>query len=287
MKLNTKLEEYIKSERLTELFNSTDGKAFHKSIDFTHPPLEEDQYGARYQILLSAKIPSPRDEITCIFPNHTKHRRQIVRLSSYFILSSLNIDLNDGLKDSLHETAIGKQIKFSVAYGNQLYTCKGLSGTVYIVWAKRVTRISVGNVANVFALNVPLIFNCNGQGKVKAIFILKKEIQHPSELELLPMCKGNPLLMYPKKPIFVCEVRVPEIPQNILKTMSEHDALTLISAETKTNSNWLPYEENPFHNDELIEWSAKSESLQIVSITQEEELNPLEVEYEEPDPFEN
>lgn len=299
VKLNPDIVRFIEDENLTALFNSPQGRLFHKQVDFFHPPLEQDAFNGRYQIYLSAKFPKNRQELMFLFPNHKKSTKyQTIRANSYTFLSSLNKDLNDAFKDSLDETAVGGRIKFAIAYGQHLITCKDISGTIYVVWAKCITRINVGNVANNIARNVPLLFNLSGQCKVKAVYYMRNEIQHPSELDLMPMCRGNPLLMYPKAPIFVCESRPMEPPKRTIQTMSEREALEMVTQETNAPDAWIAREQNAFScsSDDAMLWNGlpSSANLEQPALTLTA-ANAASTDYEEgqmnydgesePDPF--
>lgn len=299
VKVNEGIVRFIEDENLTALFNSTQGRLFHKQVDFFHPPLEQDAFNGRYQIYLSAKFPKNRQELIFLFPNHKKSTKyQTICANSYTFLSSLNKDLNEAFQNSLDETAVGGRIKFAIAYGEHLFTCKDISGTIYVAWAKCINRINVGNVANNIARSVPLLFNLNGQCKVKSVYYLRREIQHPSELELMPLCKGNPMLLYPKAPIFVCESRPMEPAKPPIKTMSEREALEMVTQETNAPETWIAREQNAFSNlsDDALLWNGLPDAMSLeqpaLTLTA---ANAASTDYEdgqmnyedepEPDPF--
>jgi len=262
--MNPEIRQLIKAENLLRIFSTAkNGGTFLRIVDYVHGAPVEDRYGGRYQIYLSSEMPKQRDEVVCLFPNHKTSGRPIVHASSYMYLTSFNKAINAALENSSEETAVGMRIKFAVAYGDQVYTCKDMTGPVYIIWATHVNRINVGNVANTIGIMVPLIVNTDGLYRIKSIFMLKQTALHVSDLELLPRAKGNPKILFPKKPIFVCESRPVDPPGLVVKTVSERDALSVITAETKNTRRWLKSEANVFEapgTEEPIQYSGGAQS---------------------------
>lgn len=238
-----------------------------RTVDFFHNSPPDDGYSNRYVILVSATLPARKDrgELVCLFPNHRTPKRQVLRASSYWELSSMNKDINAAFADSLEETAGVGAIKMAVAYGEHVFVCRELTGTIYVVWADYINRINQGNVANTIYSRCPLLINCDGQGRPKAIFVLRPKIPY-TEMDLLPIRKGNPCFMYPREPLFVCEVRPPpNDPPHVVPTISRRNAHAIATAPTKDASTWLHYEQNVFSSaatplegsdvDDGVSWS--------------------------------
>lgn len=298
--MNVEIRQFIDDEDLQSIFTTSNGGGtFLKIVDYTHGAPDSDNFGGHYAIYLSSKIPK-NEQLICLFPNRNNTRASILRASSYNYLSSFNKDINAAFVKSVEHTSIGQYTKFAVAYGDQVYACKSMTGTVYIVWASYVTRINVGNVANTIGKMVPLIINTDGVRHIKSIFMLRKSIQHASELELLPNAKGNPKVYIPKEPIFVCESHVVELPTYTIETVSEREVLSTITAETKNPIHWLARERNVFQvsDEEVQEWNSVSfevrnmvePPLKFERPSADQELEPVEThfttdQFGEPDPF--
>jgi hypothetical protein len=247
-------------------------------------------------IYLTSEIPKKHDDLVCLFPNHKDYKnpkKQILRIAKYSYLSSFNKEINARIGNSLEETAVGMRIKFAVAYGNQVYICKDMTGPVYIVWATYVNRINLGNVAKTLNTMVPLIINTDGQYCIKSIFVLKKTVEHASDHELLPRAKGNPRVFLPREPIFVCESRPMEQLTTVIKTVSEREAIAAVTATTKPAKHWLAHEENVFElREEGVLWNHDGSfplhtelRLELQSKDSEDEEILFSTPGPEPDPY--
>lgn len=216
-----------------------------KTIDFFSPSASEDQFQNRHIIHLTE---SKENNVICLFPNHSDPKKHVLDSSSYYFLSSLNKELNARLREPVDSS----KIVMAVAYGQHVYVCKLITGTVYLVWAKFINRINAGNVANTPYRNVPLIINCDGHYVVKGIYILRPKVTHENDLLRLPITKGNPLI-FQDGVIFVCETESIETRiSNKITTITQQEALQICTYQTKdAASTWLPYEENVFkkHNN--------------------------------------
>lgn len=298
MMMNVNIRQLIDDEDLQSIFTTANGGGtFLKTVDYERGAPETDNFGGHYQIYLSSKIPK-NAQLICLFPNRNNPRASILQASRYNYLSSFNKDINAALLKSMEHTSIGQYTKFAVAYGEHVYACKCLTGTVYIVWASHVSRVNVGNVANTIGKSVPLIVNLDGQRHIKSIFMLKHAIQHASELDLLPNGKTALKVLIPREPIFVCESHVVEQPKYTIEAVSEMEALSAITAETKNPIQWLSRERNVFQlSDEEVQWNSVSYSMRDVVATplqferddDDEELEAVETfisdHLNEPDPF--
>jgi hypothetical protein len=130
-----------------------------------------------------------------------------------------------------------------------VFICSGIRGTVYIIWADYINRSNNGNVSNAVYRNVPLVFCCDGQGHVTSIFVLKPLVSEPSDLERMPICQGNPQLMFNVcDNLFVCEKRTDSETeqQTSIRTISRRDALLQLQTTSKavTTINKNPYEQS-------------------------------------------
>jgi hypothetical protein len=213
-----------------------------RSIDLSETSPLDDPLGFQYEIDVSPAFPKKRDQLTCIFPNHKLEKRRVVKSDKYWYTTSFNSDMNDCLNDSLELTELGGTVKLAIAYGKQIYVFKNLTGTVYILWCT-VNRKNPGNVPCDIFHNQPILFNLDGQAKLKSAFLLKSEVTHQRDLALLPLRPGNPIYMWPETPIFICETRPPKMELKPLITMSKRQARQRVTARTKDAKNtWLRFE---------------------------------------------
>jgi hypothetical protein len=196
-------------------YAGTNGNAVH-AVDFTRNQVPQVYQNNLYSLYLSSALPSKRllNEVACIFPN-ARDSVAVVRSSSYTWLSSFNKAVNGALEASLHATDTTGNVKLAVCYGQHVFTCIGITGTVYIVWAEYINKTNPGRVANTIYNNVPVLLNLDGQGRFKAAFILKAVVRDATtsgDLDRLPITHNNPRILFPKDtPLFVCEA--PLIPR--------------------------------------------------------------------------
>jgi len=251
MKINKDIRIYLDNGNLALLFNSNNTHLH--CVNFEPIPPTVDPYQASYVINLSTSFPETkcRPELVCIFPNLPNVKRQLIHSSGYSDVAKMNIDINSAFRDSLELTETGRHTKFAVAYGNHIYRCKDLVGTIYILWATNINKQNASNVANILHNNCPLIFNLDGQNVVKGIFILKANLEDTyTELPLLPMAKGSLTILCPRAPpVYVCETRPPAPKKRDIATITKLTALSLATAPAKTGKTWLPFEQNPFSNE--------------------------------------
>lgn len=248
--LAPEIKQHIERGDYLKLLISPQGKTL-QYVDFKSDVVTETYNSAgMYQIFLNGEMPRKDHELYCLFPNHKVEKKQILRVGSYYSLSSLNKDINAALDASLNETDLYGGVKLAICYGKHVFVCRDISGTVYIIWASHVNRTNAGNVASTIHYNVPIVLNFDGQTRLKGIFILKHYIYDPSELERIPITKDNLMLLFPtQESLFVCEVKTPPYPaqrETLLKTVTRKEALSCVLASTKDNNTILKRERNPF-----------------------------------------
>jgi hypothetical protein len=199
----------------------------------------------------------------------------VVRSSSYTWLSSFNKDVNQALEASLHATDTTGNVKLAVCYGQQVFTCIGITGTVYIVWAEYINKTNPGRVANTIYNNVPVLLNLDGQGRFKAAFILKavvREAASSGDLDRLPITHNNPRILFPKDtPLFVCETPLIARPADTaaaaanggLTFMSRSEALAQMSLLSKPVAAKTASAANPFSASVDYELDEDSVELEV------------------------
>jgi hypothetical protein len=210
-----------------------------------------------YQIYLSSEKLVPAN-VTCLYPliNGSDLNREIAS-ASYKSYESFDNAVNKTLAQSRDTGGEVDAVnhKLVIKYGQHLYECVGLTGTVYIYQATYVNHTNAGQVTTVRYQNVPTLFNLDGMGKVKSIFILKEKVSHPADLLCIAITKHTPRLFFPKHArLFGCETKrvfqtdmQPTAGQSPLymSIMTRQEALTAISNPiplTATNAS----NDNPF-----------------------------------------
>jgi len=222
-----------------------------QTVDFQQTLVTDAYLTGLYQMFLSSTIPKSSSEVVCLLPNNQKYPdQQVIRSSKYGTNQmAFNKDLNASMEASLDSSDGMGRVKLAVCYGNHIYICNEISGTVYIVWATHINRTNSGNVANTLYTNVPMIINMDGQAKLKAIFILKPTVADVSDLDRVPITAESPRLLFKRDSrIFVCEV-YPDavaIHKNEVRTMSHRDALATVMTLTKDSLAVMKRERNLF-----------------------------------------
>lgn len=240
------IQEHITSRNIGPLFSGKQSQKVVKTLNYQNGPSEKDPFGACWTVQLMSVFPKGRDEIICIFPNHKEEKKKIIKASSYFLLTSLNKDINLAFSNSHEKTGEHDRRKLAIAYGNCIFDCKEIQGSIYIIYAEYMTRVNQGNVPNTAYENFPLIVNVDGQNRLKSIFVLKKDVKYEFDLHFLPHAPGNPVIRWPRDPIFVCESKPEEQKKEEIPTLSRVVALQTITMPTKGVHTWLPYEKNVF-----------------------------------------
>lgn len=266
VKLARHIVDAITNGTICNMLKSRDTNDCVRTIDFGEESPKEDPYGYAYTVDVTANFPAKRDGVTCIFPNHRTEKRRVVKSDKYWYIDSLNGDMNGCLSESLDHTELGGMIKLAVAYGEQIYVCKNFTGTAYILWGT-VNRKNPGNVPSSIFENQPLLYNLDGQAKIKAVFLLRPKVEHESNLTLLPVTYMNPVFMWPEKPVFVCESRPSKMEVRPLVTISKRMAKQRVMAQTKSAYTWLRFERNGLGEDYDSDVGNKLETMSEAEIT--------------------
>ena len=247
----TQLNEGIKKSLINGDLLKLLNPAHVEEVQFGEPPPKKDAFGLTYQIYLQSSFPKERGELVCLFPNHRKKQNLSIDCSTYkfpYTLASFNKDINAAFSESLENTVMSHKIKFAIAFGEHVYACKDITGTIYIVWASCINTINPSKVCKKIAIDHPLVLNFDGNGKPKGMYLLKQRIQSAggNELKLLPLTQRNPILIMPWDEIFVCESSPKRPPRRTIKTISESRATELTSVDRYDSEEWMRYETNMF-----------------------------------------
>ena len=220
-----------------------------QTVDFFSNTVRQIYSHNKYTIMLSSSI-GTTSPVVCLFLNHKNHRKQVVSSAKYVYLSSFNKAINAAFSDSLSETDLVGTYKLCVCYRKHVYKCKDISGTVYIIWAEYVNRTNAGNVACTIYQNVPILLNFDGQARLKALFILKTDINDESDLMRIAITEHDPVILFNKDdPLFVCEVRslTPREPAGLsIETLTYMDAVSSVSTINKETVNLIKRMPNHF-----------------------------------------
>lgn len=244
------IQEVTASKNVTVAMSSIDIQHITKTVDFGANATRSEP-NVKYTINVSSTFPRERDGLLCFFPTHHDEKQQILKSDSYggILFGKSVADMNKEINRRLRETSQNHpndfdRVRLGVGYGDHIFRCRDLEGTIYVLWAT-INRKNVGNVKNTI-LDCPILFNMDGWGIPKGIFLLKQTVQHENDLYLLPLKRGNPEFMWPKEPIFVCEKRPRHIKPKKLHFISKQLAQQLIQSPSKEASTWVHFEQNPF-----------------------------------------
>lgn len=222
------------------------------TVDFQNNTVADVYSQYKYTIFFNTTINALRPVI-CLLPNHKTEGKQLLASSDFYTLSSYNKTLNDCMNDSLHDSDGYGTLRLAVCYGKNIFECRGITGTVYILWAAHVTRTNIANVANTPFQNVPILINMDGQGRIRAAFIFKENVADESDLQRLPILEKSPILLWNKDhSLFVCEVKPVNQSEMLLRqqqqivTMSRRAALVQATLPSRTEPAIFEREKNAF-----------------------------------------
>jgi hypothetical protein len=202
VKLHASITNNCGSGRYAELLEN---KQLTKRVKFsTYQFVDEAQIPAAFEIdLVDSRISSDHP-VVAIFPAHANE--QIVFSNSFSSQAKWNKRLNYLLKESEMR---GNEMRLAVCYGNCVYCCDGIQGTVYVAWARVKTTTDAGLPR--LRENVPVIFNLTGMMTISSIFICKQDAPDQHSLARVPLDEHHvSIQMSPKNPIFVCETKPPQ-----------------------------------------------------------------------------
>lgn len=242
------LQGVVDGGNIMKLFTHPHISDVNRTVDFSQPPPKHDLQHNLFRVSLHSKFPKKRENVVCLFPNQNAVSLRILESRHYSNRDEFNKELNRRFSTSEEETEQFKNNRLLIIYGNHCFVCSKISGTVYILWAERVTRINASNTASIPHVNAPIIFNCDGLGSIKSMYLLKPRIENKFiHLCLFPKTQGNPMLMYDKRyNPFVCEKRPEKFVDRKITTISQEDAQALMLQNTQNVDEWLPFERVPF-----------------------------------------
>lgn len=194
-----------------------------------------------YTMLLSHHI---GPEIVCLFPNHPKMKKRVLRSSKYSNICMFNSELNARFRASLNDGPI----KFAVCYGSTVYHCHSIEGTIYVVWPEYINCRSESNAANNIGRFSPVLFNLNGHGRMQCIYIFKENPTPITDFFRIYIGAKSPVLLHPPKPLFVCEVRPPPEMDNMVKTTTRDKAVEMATAQMADQDLWINKQRNPYES---------------------------------------
>lgn len=284
----------------------------NRCVDFSKPPPTHDMQHNMFRVKLLNGFPSKnkgknKGNVVCVFPNQNVVSSRILESRHYSNRDEFNKELNRRFSTSEEETEQFKNHRLLILYGSHCFVCGKISGTIYIVWAERVTRINASNTASIPYIDVPIIFNLDGLGSIKSMYLLRPKIENiPNNLVLFPKTQGNPVLMRDRgyNP-WVCEKRPERYTERRIQTISNETAQALMCQNTQDVEEWLPFEQVPFSyntqnsNDGVLEFEQNQTSwlesprdifgLESSSnlLIREEGKAQIMIHRKEPDPFED
>lgn len=215
VQLSAEIAELLADGRYLQLLRQS--STMTKRVDFAHEVVRESFNTCPYEFYWHSDIPSKANKLVCLFPNHedrTNDAKHVLYADRFWSLASLNKQINKRFRASLdHTEGGGGSIKFAVCYGKHVYVCIGITGTIYLLWARHVNRTNHGNVPNTLFHDVPVIVNMTGSARVRCIYILRDEVLEDADLLRIPITTESPTFLQDGDvDLFVCEVRDAPLP---------------------------------------------------------------------------
>lgn len=246
------IRKAVNEGKLVELLQRARGDMLKRVRFSADRPAQEAFNAGRYTILMTHAIPTERvsllktrrtQELIAILPNHSDPKLQVMEMSDYSSLSDFNKELNARFRVSSESTTNLGKTRLAICYGNHIFVCEGITGTLYVVWTRFVNRANAGTIENTLFTNVPLLVKTNGDGPILALFVLKPKVIDETDLDLIPLSAQSPLLLSDRRyPIFVCETRRARKRPIRVETMAEQEAIQIVTSlvrghgATRTNA---------------------------------------------------
>ena len=116
----------------------------------------------KYIIKYNSEIPA-NCIMSVIFPNHDEWKKRILWTSGD--LTTLSREINDRL---------GKERELVVTSGNKFYRFRGITGTIYLVWAEYINQQNINNLEKeILRLLWPVV--------ERALLSVKSKHSHPRQ----------------------------------------------------------------------------------------------------------
>ena len=198
----------------------------------------------RHSIYLSPHILASHP-VVVLFPNHRERadpRMQVLRSDAYRSRDEFNRTLARRFEESLERTDEGQYTRLAVCYGPHIYICDGFTGTPYVLWAEHIKTERQGTVPNTLRASVPLVLNMDGQGRVKALYLLPEHVESQSDLQRVPITRWHVELLFDARSVpFVNEKRPPSQPHRRVPMQSRMHALASLRDLTKRGQRERAY----------------------------------------------
>jgi hypothetical protein len=138
-----------------------------KKINLTAPATKRD---GLFAIMLSATPKVAVNEAAFTFLTHPDPDHQVIYPHQYTSYQDLGRDINARLREGTSPDDIPRMV---VITRHQIFPLWGITGTVYVNWAKTVTRSVVGSEEPPLEMhNVPVLLELTGQMQVRSLVLL-------------------------------------------------------------------------------------------------------------------
>ena len=219
--MNKDLKEACEANEVHRLLNGELSK-YREVIDFFSDSPMEDKLGSTYTISFDVH-PKKKEELYFLFPNHRKAKKTVLRCDCGDVIGK-NKEINKRISESVTKNEDRMSVKFAIVYGSCVTVCNNITDTVYVIWCT-VKRKNASNYVQTIYENWPLIFNYNGIGNPKSIFVVKTKYEN--EADKLPLPIGPKVMTFWNQksvPMFVCESYKIQKDELRIKTMSHSEA---------------------------------------------------------------
>jgi len=207
--LSAEIAEHIENGSHVRMINAPRSQIV-KRVDFANARVASTYDTSRHELGLNTGV-CPTQHVVFLFPNYSDQAdlaKQVLSSSDYRTLESFNREAQKRFSSSLHHTQAGNYVRLAVCYGDHVYICDGIDGTIYLVWAEIVNTTTHGNVQCAVRHWIPYIINMTGDMRVRGIFELKPKVTSKADLARMPVTRSSPKFFRDwTKSIFINESR--------------------------------------------------------------------------------
>lgn len=287
--ISSVIEDAITSGNIVSALCNIDVQHVAKTVNFCADAVTSSpQY--RYTIHVSGKFPASgdtKDQIVCFFPTHHEEKMQILRCNAEYQsrwrsvpLVAMNIEINERLRavsQNGYFSTVAANVRFLIGYGEHIYNCANLDGTIYVLWAT-ITRHHLSKRGKGVTYQRPILVNMDGYARVKGIFILTPLVKHEDDVRCIPLQRRNLSFIIDSVDIFVCEKANPNDTEEERKKKHRHRHMRYISrrklkellqSPTTDALTWVPLQQNAFDgsggDDVMIDSDSSSLMMMVTS----------------------
>lgn len=187
-------------------------------------------------------------QICLLFPTHPQPKYRRLYTSSYTSFHELQKEINRRLTDS----RTTKHLVMGVACQKTLFVFERVEGTVYLVWASAVNRVTVNHQEAKVAENVPLLVEMDKFGKYRSLFMFPHDSDYEErDTQMQCLRIADCTMLEPHRYNLFCMEADPRVDDKpFITTMSEEEADKIVRQPVDRLMISVDMEAKPFPSDE-------------------------------------